>query len=451
MSYDLNSAYKQSQSNMGGTDREFRASVKIHRANLKKRSEIYFRVLPAFAPGTVSVGEDGALTFTDPTSWMTFRDAGQGHLNPWARIVNTYDFVGHGGIQDGRRVTIISPEVFDNGGVSDNPVEELRNEARKSAEWKYLTEKIEGPGGEFLEGAAIPYKSTKLLMNILDLGDLEKGVQLAVFKKSAMDALLGEKGIASQRNNHCTEQMAAADPMLNWNCGDLTHPTSGPVLKLHKSDKGGKYATFVIDMVVNETGRGLKTYPVGPELMATRNFLESPDALMPRYSGQEIVDMLVKALDGINPMTRQHEHTLLHRVFSGKYNVPEPPVVAAMPVGVGFGAPGQPAQGGIPGLGAPPAQSAAPSQPTFTPPPQQSPTAGLPGATSAPQNAPAPNTGVAAGTTGIPGMNDNSVPAAQQQQPVTNVPGAPVEGSSTDLSFMGMLGTDKANVGGAKQ
>lgn len=441
--YDLNSAYEQSKGNGGGTDREFRASVKVHRANLKKRSEIFFRILPAFAPGTVTVAADGSVTMSDPASWMTFRDAAQGFLNPWARIITSYDFVGHGNIQDGKRVTIISPEVFENGGVTDNPVEELRNEARKSAEWKYLTEAITGPGGEFLEGAALPFKSTKLLMNIVDLGEVEKGVQLAVFKKSAMDALLSEKGIASQRNNHCTEEMAAQNPMFNWNCGDLTDPNTGPILKLHKAESGGKYAKYVIDMVPNDNGRGLKQWPLTAEMLAARHFLESPEALMPRYSGQDIVDMLVLALDGINPMTRQHEHTLLHRVFAGKYNVPEPPQVAAMPAGVGFGAPAAP-QGAIPGLGTPAANPSAglpgATPGAFTPPPAQKPTAGLPGAAPAPAAAAPPSDAGAAGAgNSIPGMNANSIPPAAQQP--ANVPGAPVEGNDAD--FMNMLESDK--------
>jgi hypothetical protein len=441
MSYDLNSAYEQSKGNSGGTDREFRASVKIHRANLKQRHEIQFRVLPAFAPGAVTVAADGSVTMTDPGSWITFRDPAQGFLNPWARIITSYDFIGHGNIQDGKRVTIISPEVFESDGITDNPVEELRNEARKSAEWKYLTESINGPGGEFIEGAPLPFKSTKLIMNILDLGDLEKGIQLAVFKKSAMDALLGEKGIASSRNNHCTEAMAQQDPMLNWNCGDLTNPNTGPVLKLYKSDTGGRFAKFVIDFVANEHGRGLKTYPISAEMLAARNYLESADALMPRYTGQQIVDMLVQALDGINPTTRQHEHVLLHKVFAGKYNVPEPPPVAQMPAGVGFGAPAATPQGNIPGLGAPQANPAAGlpgAAQSFTPAPQ-SPTAGLPGASPAPQSQPAPNDAGAANN--IPGMNPNSVPPATQPQQPSNVPGAPVEGG--DAAFMNMLSQDK--------
>jgi hypothetical protein len=433
--YDLNSAYEQSKGNSGGTDREFRASVKIHRANLKQRHEIFFRILPAFAPGAVTVAADGTVTMNDPGSWVTFRNPSDGLLTPWARIITTYDFVGHGNIQDGKRITIISPEVFENGGITDNPVEELRNEARKSAEWKYLTESINGPGGEFIEGAPLPFKSTKLLMNILDLGDLEKGVQLAVFKKSALEALLSEKGIAAQRNNHCTEEMAAQNPMFNWNCGDLTDPTTGPVLKLHKAETGGKYAKYVIDMVLNDNQRGLRTYPISPEMLAARNFLESADAIMPRYTGQEIVDMLVQVLDGINPTTRQHEHVLLHKVFAGKYNVPEPPPVAQMPAGVGFGAPAA-SQGGIPGLGAP---AATPGAQAFTPPASQNPMAGLPGASPAPQAQPAPNdAGVA---NNIPGMTQNSVPPAQNPAAApANVPGAPVGG---DAAFMNMLTQDK--------
>jgi hypothetical protein len=457
--YDLNSAFNQAQGNSEESSREFKPGVEICRMRLKNKNEIQFRILPSFGSANITESE-GVVQVTNPRGWDYFRnvnDPNQG-FTPWARVLNSYNFLGHGqGGSDGGRITIVAPRSFGGDGQQYDPVEELRKEARRDPMWKYLTEDLKTPDGkDVIERAALPYMSTELIFNMIDLGDLQKGVQLGILSKSGMTAVLGDKGLANQRNFNCTDEMAAANPMLLWNCGDLTNPEGGPVLRLRQEQGKGRYASYVVEVVVNPQGTGFQTYPINEQLLEARHVLDDPTSFMTKYTPQQIVNMLIKVLDGVNPQTGEHELVLLHRVFGGKFDVPEPPA-NRMPIGpaagVGFTAPPAvpgAAAGGIPGLAspAPAAGNGIPGMapPAAVPPPgAQSipgmnagsvPPAGNPPAQQAPASANAtaqPPQGSATAPTGQPAPNASTASPS-------NVPGGAIK--PTDKTFMNMLQDD---------
>jgi len=476
--YDLNSAINQAQGHSEGSSREFKAGVEICRMRLSTRNEIYFRILPSFGATNI-IEADGVVTVKNRQGWDYFRNITDPKQNytAWARVLYSYNFVGHGpGGADGRRVTIIAPKSFGGEGQHFDPVEELRREAKKDPMWKYLTEDITAPDKSVLERAALPFLSTDLIFNMIDLSELQKGVQLGIMSKSGMQSLVGEKGLANQRNFSCTEEQARVNPMALWNCGDLTNPQSGPVLRLRQEQGKGKYNSYVVEVAINQQGTGYQTYPIPATVLEKRYLLDDPTSFMPKYTSQEIVTMLAKVLDGVNPQTRESELVLIQRVFGSRFDVPEIPVhaykgTAAQTAAGGFGIPTtnyagsfEPPVGGIPGL----------SQPQYTPPPGSVPglaqaayahpplsvpglaqpsyapqQGGIPGLAQ-PQYTPPPGSvpvtahqAVAAHS--VPGLNKPAsadtppwVQPAQHPAQVAHIPGAPVALPS-DRTFQAML------------
>jgi len=384
--YDLNKAYEDAN-NMGNKgDREFLDGVKAKRIKLgAAQSEMNIRILPSFGVANIN-NDNGVITVTNELGWDYFKQPTGSTDAPftcWARMLFSWNFLGHGMGAGANRVTIIAPQSFDSGaGQVYDPVEEVRNAARRDPQWKYLTEDVMS-GDTKVDSAAIPFMKKELIFNMIDLADLEKGTQLGLLGKSGFESLMGSKGLCHQRNSNCTPEILESNPMAMWNSGDITNPATGPVLKVQKEVGKGKYASYFIQACFAPGQASLMTYPVAEQFLKERYVLEDPYSFISKLSDQDVVDKLCKALDGVNPLTREHEHVFIKRVLGDRFTVPEPPAAysaAAAAPGVGFG---QPA---IPGLATPQQQGVPPVGFTM------------------------PGTGPAAGPAGIPGLNPAAVP-----------------------------------------
>ena len=420
--YDLNSAYEDSKSQGGGGDREFKEHVKIKRLKISgAQQEVHFRILPSFGVNDLMT-EGGVTTIKNKRGWNYFKEP-QGGTNAkfttWARMLFSWNFLGHGSGTGGggNRITIIAPQSFDcGGGQIYDPVADLRQRAQKDPQWKYLTEDVMS-GDTRIEAAPIPYLKKELIFNMIDIYDLEKGVQLGLLGKSGYESLIGDKGLANSRNFQVREEAVAENPMALWQCGDLTNLATGPVLKLKKEQGKGRYASYMIEMGLTQDQSQIATWPISEDFLDQRVVLDDPLTFMNKLTEQQVIDKLVKVLDGLNPITGEHEHVFLKRVFGDRFEVPDPPAGygagQGIPSGVGFNAPG----GGIPGLGAPPAApGAVPGAgiPGAVPPPAAPPGAGIPGAVPSPAAPPA----------SVPGLNAGAIPPPPAVPTAGNAPAA---------------------------
>ena len=369
----------------------FAEGVKFKRMTCDDSGEVRFRILPAHHPLSAQQRPDGSIA-VDPASWITFRDENN-KLTAWGRKIYVAQFVGHGGKGTGVRRSIISLTSY-SGATSGEvycPLVTLLGAIRhEQTTWGYLTkDKMSQDGKTVVESKAISsVLAAQLLCNIVDVGNVQDGVLLGVFSKSAYDKLLSpEGGLAYQRNAAASPEEVAKNPMAQRACGDITHPTYGPVLLLTKeqqTDKSRKFRGYTIGYVSTPTS--VLRLPVGVEVLTKRHNLLDLPTLIPKPTEEQIVSTLVEVLNGLSP-SGEHEYELLRHDFGSAYRIPQPPARAYSP-GLGS-APGSSLPAAPPqmvnvapppmvnvapppmntGVSAVPPMYTPPSQPTGVPPP----------------------------------------------------------------------------------
>ena len=326
--YNLDDDVRNEPAQAGGVGL-FADGIKFKRMSCDDGSDIKFRLLPAHHPQTVRQNPDGTLS-VDPASWIPFRDD-SGRLTVWGRKIYVSQFVGHGGKGTGVRRTIMSLTSYagTGGGETYCPLVHLLTTIRhEQSAWGYLTkDRLSDDKRTILESKALsPQLSTQLLCNIIDVANVQEGVQLGVFSKSGYDKLLSpEGGIAHQRNAAASPEEVAKNPMTQWACGDLTHPTYAPVLSLTKeqqTDRSRRFRGFTITYVTTPTG--VLRLPVDANTLVKRYNLYDLPAIVPKPTEEQIVNTLVEVLNGVSP-TGEHEYELLRHVFGNQFRIPDPP------------------------------------------------------------------------------------------------------------------------------
>lgn len=316
----------------GGHAGLFADNVNYKRIQVGEGSELRIKILPAHDPTVAKM--EGERIAVDPISWVPFRSP-DGNLNTWGRKIYLVQFVGHGSKGKGtRRRDFISLKSYSGGGETFCPIVALQDAIRREPMWQYLIkDKMGDDGKTVVEGKTIGRDlSIALLANIIDINDVGKGVQLAVFTKSAYDKLLDRDsgGIAWQANMNATPEQIAENPMLRWACGDLTDPTNGPVLTVKKdtASDNRRFAGYTIDYCV--TTQGVLRYPVDQSILGGRYNLLDLHTVIPKPTEEDLIQGLVQQLDGFAP-TGEHEYELLKHVFGSMSKIPDPPAKTFSP------------------------------------------------------------------------------------------------------------------------
>lgn len=375
---------------------------------LDAKSALVFRILPAFNKEDIVEDPNTKHKIINPMSYVPFRTP-DGSLTDWGFITYLNRFVGHGSYKDGTRRDFVAVKTFEN--ESDNifdPYVELQRRASADPDWSYLTKDIKDPtNNQFIEGAALPKTQNYLLLNIVDLNEPDS-VKIGMFSSSASKSLLGkDAGIAATRASNVTDAQIQENYLMEWAVGDLTDPTSGPVLLAAKgTDRGemsGYYMTLKLDAVSH-----VQRWPLNPpSLLGMRYDLSNPRSILLEMSPEETIKEFVKLFNARSPKG-YHEWALLKEVFGGVYGnlIPDPPA-AKTAVSSGFGSP--PVASTAPGTPAAPtaAPIAAPTAPV-------SPTA----APTAPDTPAAPYT-----TNSSPAAAPDTASAAFVAEVPPNIPG----------------------------
>ena len=353
--YSLNDDLQDARS--GRSIDYFKQGVSVHLMNLKGDAKIALRILPAYDPATIRMNPTTqACEPTDPKSWVPFRDPKTGQVQTWARKIMVSAYVGHGKGQQSRRSNILAMETFkeQSQGQIFCPVRALIDYIQGNREWGYLMEDTKSPDGkQVLESKALGYPGVLMLANIV-VPNTSPKVELGVFKQSAYKSMFNKDkppyGLVYQEAIITDPAILQQNPMARWLYGDITDPNKGFVLEMSRDSS--QYGEYHIGIY---THNGLAyPYPIGDALLAQRYNLLDLNCLVRRPSDDETISQLVKALNGINPQTREHEWALLHRVFdsiAGRGVIPPPPAQGYVQ-GYSMPPPQAPAQGmgQLPGL-----------------------------------------------------------------------------------------------------
>lgn len=320
----LNSKVKKVQNESKG-GQVFKQDVKVR--NLRGKSEIYFRILPAFNPEV-----------DDPRkSWLPFR-LPDGSLTDWAEVIRLGALVGHGSPKDGGRGDVLSMKTLDD--ELSCPLEEAYRAASSYPEWRYLTERIVDDNDNFVASPVLPPVTSQFIFNCVDIGTAnENDVVIGVVSKSAGLSLLSDgKGLASRRAANVTDAQVGENPMVQWVTGDLTHPATGPVLVCYKETDKGKYSGYVIDIATKSGTHSYMRHPLTEGHMEQRKDLSDLTNVIIPPTEEAIVAQLVRLLNMRSP-NGHHEYDFLRLVFGDRFKIPASPSAPAgsQTVQSGFG------------------------------------------------------------------------------------------------------------------
>lgn len=431
----FNSQAQNLSSGQGNRTFLFQEGVKYR--HMSGKDAISFRILPAINPQNPDLA----------TSWIQSLDP-DGNLTDWGSIIKVVRFVGHG--SDGQyRRDLLSLRTFDTPETKqDCPLETLYRVIQEDlGTWGYLTKGIGDQKDPNRIPKAFDRLSSLLVANILDINQAHEGVKLGVFSVSATQKLISKTdGLIFQVNAAPgIEEFIKLNYMNKYANGDITDPTSGPVLVCLKVQGKGDFGSYGIQVQTNQQTHQVMRRPMDQSLMAQRYDLRDIKNVVNVPTEETLVQSLVELLNGRSPQGF-HEFSLLRLAFP-QHRIPEPPAAPGLSrvvQGTGFGgSPGFSPQGGQMGGQVPQQAPAAqqwtqqpppPPQQWTPPPPQQAPIpqqGGFPPGGFSPQapaagGAPAPSREVA-------GALANAA-QAPQNHPV--VPGDPVAGTWDKNEFL---------------
>jgi hypothetical protein len=215
-------------------------------------------------------------------------------------MIQSAKFVGHGEWKS--TLPILSLSSFE--GAEPCPYKRLLEYCNNNPDWKYLVTKSGRFGSaEFKDATLKPIKSV-LLLNIVDVEDPGKGVQIAETSYSVASTLLNpETGIVFQRNIQLENYPDAAaalakDPMLAYANGDITNPGRAPVFVIELPPvKAGQFGTGYTARI-EVTAAGVSRRTASDIELASRYHLDDPESFLNIPTGQDIVNTLVTLLKG---------------------------------------------------------------------------------------------------------------------------------------------------------
>lgn len=254
----------------------------------KKAPPLRVQILPAYNPYEPSNAQGYVPCLID------------GQPTAWFGMIQSAKFVGHGEWKS--TLPILSLSSFE--GAEPCPYKRLLEYCNNNPDWKYLVTKSGRFGSaEFKDATLKPIKSV-LLLNIVDVEDPGKGVQIAETSYSVASTLLNpETGIVFQRNIQLENYPDAAaalakDPMLAYANGDITNPGRAPVFVIELPPvKAGQFGTGYTARI-EVTAAGVSRRTASDIELASRYHLDDPESFLNIPTGQDIVNTLVTLLKG---------------------------------------------------------------------------------------------------------------------------------------------------------
>ena len=227
-----------------------------------KNSSLRFQILPAYDSKHPEKLNGFVLSLLDRK------------LTAWLGMIQAARSVGHGERES--QVSILSLDSF--VGKEKCPYRRLIEYCNQSEDWRYLL------GSKKSTNCILQPLKRKLLLNIVDFDEIDKGVQIGEFSYSIAEYLLNEEfGLVFQPNA---------------SLGDITNPINGPIFVAELPlDRKGKPTAGYNLRVDEKDGQIIRRSASNAELEA-RYHLDDPESFLRIPTGQEIVDALVGVLKG---------------------------------------------------------------------------------------------------------------------------------------------------------
>lgn len=297
-------------------------------------SAVMFRIAPAY-----NYDDKDAQGNINPYGFVPFR-LPAGGLSAWGGIMHLSRYVGHGSGKTAQRKDILSPLTFGDQGATFCPVSTLYTTCARYPEWQYLIEDKKDANKRSIERSCVTRPNEALVMNIVELsGTAMPEIVLGLATKSSLDSMLSvhKNGLFCQRANNVSDEMIKSNYLCQWACGDVTDPTSGPVVYITKSKDKGEYSSYQVGLAETPQ-RQIRRYPIEPALLGQRYDLSNLRRILDVKTDEEIVATLVTLFNGRSPQGH-HEYELLKLAFGQSFKIPDAPAaIAASPtVNVGFG------------------------------------------------------------------------------------------------------------------
>lgn len=366
----------------------------------KKSPPLRVQILPAYNPADPA----------NPQGYVQCLLNGQ--PTPWFGMIQSAKFVGHGDWKS--TLPILSLSSFEGSGQC--PYQRLLDYCKNNPDWKYLVTKTGRFGAPDYKDAVLKPIKSVLLLNIVDVDDPGKGVQILETSYSVANTLLNEdSGIVFQRNLQLDNypDVASAlsrDPMLAYANGDITNPGRAPVFVIELPPvKAGQFGTGYTARIEVANGQVSRRMATDIEL-ASRYHLDDPESFLNIPTGQDIVNTLVSLLKGHKNASGVDETCAISEAVGDTYRVETVHAPGAVSTVQGWSAPAAPATEPAP---VPTAAQIAPVMPTST---QYDAPRGYPGYSPAPVGfAPNPASSVPStnpATAAIPGEQQSGALAS---------------------------------------
>ena len=296
----------------------------------KKSPPLRVQILPAYNPADPSNGQ----------GYLPCLSGGQ--PTPWFGMIQSAKFVGHGDWKS--TLPILSLTSFE--GAEPCPYKRLLDYCKNSQDWKYLVTKTGRFGAPDYKDAVLKPIKSVLLLNIVDVDDPGKGVQILETSYSVASTLLNEDtGIVFQRNLNLENypDVAAAlarDPMLAYANGDITNPGRAPVFVIELPPvKAGQFGAGYTARI--EVAGGQVTRRMASDIeLASRYHLDDPESFLNIPTGQSIVDTLVTLLRGHKNAMGIDETCAIKEAGGDTYRVDAVSAPGAVSSAPGWAAPG---------------------------------------------------------------------------------------------------------------
>ena len=277
----------------------------------KKSPPLRVQILPAYNPADPA----------NPQGYVQCLVNGQ--PSAWFGMIQSAKFVGHGDWKS--TLPILSLLSFEGSGQC--PYQRLLDYCKNNPDWKYLVTKTGRFGApDFKDAVLKPIKSV-LLLNIVDVDDPGKGVQILETSYSVASTLLNEDtGIVFQRNLQLDNypDVAAAlsrDPMLAYANGDITNPGRAPVFVIELPPiKAGQFGAGYTARIEVANGQVSRRMASDIEL-ASRYHLDDPESFLNIPTGQDIVNTLVTLLKGHKNASGVDETCAIKEAVGDTYRV----------------------------------------------------------------------------------------------------------------------------------
>jgi hypothetical protein len=222
------------------------------------------------------------------------------------------------------------------------------------------------------------------------------------------------------------EDMIKQNYLLQYANGDITNPTTGPVLMLER-DTASSFAGYRVSIATDAHTRSVCRAAVDPMIMQSRVHLQNFHEYLNIMEPQEMVDYLATILTERSPKG-YHEYALLKMALPD-FKVPEPPSAPAATNTIQSGFSPMPTPPVVPTV-APVVPTVVPPTPTVVPPvPTVAPvvstvTPPIPTVTPVvPTVMPATNVSNAASVPGVPIATPPTAPVTPTVSPVGSIPG----------------------------